>query len=164
MSKPLRINQKGKVASIRRGLKNFSSKKVIIGFLKGKADVPRNTDDDEDLTTNLDVALANHFGTRKKGKVHIPARPFVDVSIREKSRYFGKKFSDATKKILKGNLNVDDFLDKMGEQGITVMQDYAINLRTPENAASTIAQKKSSNPLINNGDMVRAVSYEIRDE
>ena len=45
---------------------------------------------------------------------------------------------------------------------VAAMQQTIKDLKTPPNAASTIAAKKSSNPLIDTGLLVNTVTFKIR--
>jgi hypothetical protein len=51
----------------------------------------------------------------------------------------------------------------MGELIQGQLQDSIRDLQTPPNAASTVRKKGFNNPLIDHGDMLRQVNFEVKD-
>ena len=60
-----------------------------------------------------------------------------------------------------GDMSVQNFCDLYGLLMTGKLQDYAINLRTPPNAALTVMWKGSNNPLVDHGKMIRAITWEV---
>ena len=64
-----------------------------------------------------------------------------------------------TKKVVKGELSHLQARGILGESAQADVQQKITDLREPPNAASTIAQKGSSNPLIDSRAMVQNVRW-----
>lgn len=120
--------------------------RVKVGFPSGKTD--RGV---------VQRMVWNHFGTRRG----IPSRPFLLNAMRKNSRKYRSEMKKAAKKILLGEITIKSVVTKLGVLGQGDVQDEMTNLRTPPNAASTIRQKGSSNPLIETGESRGAVTYEV---
>ncbi|BCQ68236.1 hypothetical protein PEQA60_22260 [Pseudomonas sp. Eqa60] len=56
---------------------------------------------------------------------------------------------------------MDQILEAVGVVAEAAVKVYMTELRTPPNAASTIRQKGSSNPLIDTGAMRQSVTHKV---
>ena len=111
---------------------------------------------DEDTgTTVAEYASYNEFGTET-----IPERSFIRATVDERrNRIFGKAFT-LQNDILTGKLSLERALDILGLLVVGNIQNKIQKLRNPKNEDSTIRQKGSSNPLIDEGRMRQSVTYE----
>lgn len=116
-----------------------------------------DTEQAEDGADMLLIAAANEFGTADG---HIPARPFVRGAFDHKSRDLAKTQERLWNLVLRGRITVERALALLGEEHQGQIQDYMTALDTPPNAPRTIAQKGSSNPLIDEGRLRGAVRWE----
>lgn len=130
---------------------------VLIGVQKGAGTY------DDGLPIAV-VAAANHFGANLSNRVSIPARPFLDVAIENNRRKYSNTAKHLIPKVLDGDLEMDQLLDSLGLQAASDVQDYMVELKTPPNAPSTIRRKKSSNPLIDTGNLVQSIRHQIARE
>lgn len=103
------------------------------------------------------IATANHFGTRRGGKQHIPPRPFLRHAYRKARRGLMGKRSIIARQLnalYRGRSNASTLLHEVGQfyQGkvIDTMQAFS----SPANAPSTIRQKGFNDPLIESGKLV----------
>ena len=112
-------------------LKELAEKEVRVGFQHGKAT-------EEDGTDICDIAAWNELGT-----VHIPARPFLRMSVDDNASKI-KSFLQEKKKDL--------------------IQEKITDGSFAPNAASTVKKKGSSKPLIDTGRMRQSVNYEIKQK
>ncbi len=118
-----------------------------VGFLEG-ADYP-------DGTPVASVAAFNEWGTSR-----IPARPF----FRSMSKAGQKHWADDIGQILPANgYDAELTMNLMGEKLKGELQDSIRNWSEPPNAPSTIAKKGFDKPLIDTGDMLRAVGSEVTE-
>ena len=132
-------------------LENYRPKKMVtVGFhAKGKGGQKHRKGD----LTVVQIARINHYGAGK-----IPARPFLDVSIQNKK----DTLADSAKRYLQRGETPDQVVKRLGVQAVGIVQEYITDLREPPNAPSTIRRKKSSNPLIDTGQMRQAVTFKLR--
>ena len=84
----------------------------------------------------------------------------------------------SSQEIVNGEINIDNFLNLMGQAGAEFISEAIVKLKRPPNAQITIdggwmrnkksgkpfkvEGKKSSNPLVDSGDLSKAPVYEIR--
>jgi hypothetical protein len=139
---------------LKRELKLMDNSYVVIGFPAGKV-----------APLDLKKAIWNEWGTkRKKGKKkkeHTPSRPFMRYSFK---KYLDKIFSIKEKvynDLKKGTGSVNKGLIKIGMVYSGLVK---LSIRTgpwKENAPSTLKGKKSSKPLINEREMLKAVTYKV---
>ena len=130
---------------ILRGFRGAS--KVKVGF-------PEGTDSTQGGI--LDRAVFNEFGTRD-----IPERPFMRNGLRDGVPQLRHTARVVARKVIHGRITPRQALGQMGENGKQLIQDSITDMRDPPNAAKTIERKGSSNPLIDSGDMHKAVKWEI---
>lgn len=142
-------NFDGILDDIRRELRTYQTDQfVTIGIHEadtGRPDGP---------LTNAHLGAILHFGTDNG---HIPARPWLDVGLESVTPLLGDVVADG---IADGE-SAEQILNRLGVVAAAGVQGYMTQLRTPPNAASTIARKGSSNPLINTRELVSSVTHQI---
>lgn len=107
----------------------------------------------------VDYAVFNEFGTSR-----IPARPFMSRTYDQKLGEINKYMEFLGNTVIEGKANAMGVMTDLGnwyEAEIKKTIVDAKNWAVP-NAASTVAMKKSSSPLIDTGRMLGAVKHEIR--
>ena len=110
----------------------------------------------QDGTPVAAVAAKNEFGT---GDGRIPERPFFRRAMAETE--------DGITNVLKSGIDpqkmvVDERLaEKVGAYVQGEIQESITALKEPPNVPETIANKGSSNPLIDTGFMRESVAYEV---
>lgn len=63
--------------------------------------------------------------------------------------------------VMSGHMSVDQFLGMVGQILSSNIKDYATELDNPPNHPFTVARKKSSNPLVNTGDLIGSITYKV---
>lgn len=119
---------------------------VRVGFLEG-ANYP-------DGTPVAAVAFWNEFGT-----LNIPPRPFFRTTIDEKSSAWGGRLAKAATHY---DYDGGQVLELMGQTMAEDIQQSINGWTDPGNAQSTIDKKGFDKPLIDTGDMLRSVDYEVQ--
>lgn len=126
-----------------------------------------------DIATNMTeiatIAAFNEWGTKSTtssrsgginiGSGSIPPRPFMSTSFDENKsdlQIVKKKLYQA---IIDGKINTPEALKIIGEWMTNKVKAKIRSLRTPPNAPYTIRKKKSSNPLIDLGQMINSVTH-----
>lgn len=95
----------------------------------------------------------------KAHKITIPPRPFFRTMIAENSPQWGETLG---KQLVATNYNVNRSLRLMGTEMKGQLQDSIRNWSTPSNAPSTIRKKGFNDPLIDSGEMLNAVDFEVK--
>lgn len=93
--------------------------------------------------------------------VHIPERSFLRSGFDDCNNEILKISEKAISDVFRGSMSVDDFLSMIGLQLSTKIKTYAVNLKTPKNQAITEENKKSTNPLVDTGDMINSITYKV---
>lgn len=63
--------------------------------------------------------------------------------------------------VLDGSMDTDGFLEMVGMALSSCIKDYATSLDSPPNHPFTSGQKGSNNPLVDTGDMIDSITYEV---
>ena len=106
---------------------------------------------------NFDVHL------KKDTKViKIPERSFIRSGFDKYHQEFAN-YGDLLNQVINGNITAKDFYDIIGQKGADRIRDFLIKeIKSPPNSGLTIRNKKSSNPLVDEGRLADAIDYEIR--
>lgn len=115
-------------------------------------------EDHGDGATVLDVAIWNEFGVPEK---NIPARSFIRAWGDENRDQMQQVATRLLRKVIKGQLTKEQALEQFGlwmQGGIQRRMAQGI---PPPNAASTIAKKGSSKPLIDAGVLRSSVTFAV---
>lgn len=123
-------------------------KKVKVGLPAGEAD--------SDVIMR---GIYNHFGTSRG----IPERPFLSAAMRDNRNKYRDGMKTSAKKLLLGQTSLHTVLSKLGIMAQGDVQESITSWSTPPNAPSTIAQKGSSSPLIDTGELRASITYKIGD-
>lgn len=129
--------------------------KVKVGFPAGEAD-----------SDNIQKAVWSEFGTRGGASGGgwggpVPERPFMRNSMNSNRGSYQSAMRASAVKILRGDTSLSTVLSKLGIKAQNDVQAEIVALASPPNSATTIALKGSSNPLIDTGEMRRAVTYKV---
>lgn len=155
----IKVKQKnpGALKALQKRLEKISRKRVVAGFPKGKLNNPHyEPEDGKPGPSIIDVAIWNNFGIR------VPRRDFMTPASQEWQKYFEQMVEMSRDEIINGEIDIDNFLNLMGQAGAEFISEAIVRLRRPPNSPYTIAKKKSSNPLVDSGDLSKAPIYEIR--
>lgn len=94
--------------------------------------------------------------------ITIPERAFLRNGFDISKDKVIKDTEPALSSVLDGSLETDAFLVMVGQILTSYLKDYAVSLDTPRNHPFTIHKKGSSNPLVDTGDMIESVTYEVQ--
>ncbi|MGP1567975.1 MAG: hypothetical protein ACTTHM_04605 [Peptoanaerobacter stomatis] len=115
----------------------------------------------------------NAFLARKKGKdnielcyylttsVDIPERSFIRAGFDENKSNIEDRAKRLISQVLNGDLDIETFYDFIGNYCVGLIQEYMRDLSSPQLSNITIANKGSSNPLIDTGRLWHSISFEV---
>jgi len=106
---------------------------------------------------NLTKGFANEFGTK-----NIPERSFIRAGFDAEKGNINRDAEKLVKKVVAMEIKSQTAAELLGDTAKGRIQEFAIDLRDPPNAASTIKQKGSSNPLVDTGQMIGAIDYKVK--
>lgn len=98
---------------------------------------------------------------------HIPPRPVLEPSVEANKERIAKQLANASKAALKGDeMKRDASLEKAGIIAENAAKRWFENPENnwPPNAPATIQQKGSDKPLIDTGEMRKAITHVVVDK
>ncbi len=126
---------------------------VNVGVPEGKRE--------EDGTPVAMIAAVHEFGSPSQG---IPERPFLRVAVQRNRQKYVRLNRINLVKILRGQATVDQALGQLGEMAKgDVQTEIRSGVFTPLKEA-TKKRKGSSRPLIDTGQMVQSIAWELGDK
>jgi len=137
-----------------RELKDLKGSAVDVGIFGGKMAGAKSI---------AQYAIANEFGAEidhaNGARIVIPARSFMRTTVDENRKVYEQAVDVGFTRAAIGGATAKSVLTHLG---VIVRRDVKRKIRSirePANAPSTVERKGSSKPLIDNGDMLRAVDY-----
>lgn len=144
-------------AQIMQTLKNLMNTDVLVGIPEAESSRPG------EMVTNAELLFIHTNGSPLKG---IPARPVIEPAIENKKDKVADKLKVAMNKALEGDeAGARKSLEAAGMYGQNIARGWFTNPDNgwPPNAESTIKAKGSDKPLIDTGEMRKAITYVVRD-
>lgn len=135
-------------------IREMGKKKVVVG-------VPAATNDArKDGLSNATIAAAHEFGVPG----HIPERSFLRSTLGEnKDKATGLLIRELKDDISRGDFSGRAFAI-VGEKLSGEVKRKIQSGINPELDPKTVARKGSSKPLIDTGNLLQAITYEVRDK
>lgn len=142
------------IKALEARIRAIGKKKVVVG-------VPTSTNEwREDGLSNATIAAAHEFGVSG----HIPERSFLRSTLHEKK-------CDVSKLLfreLKSDISQGDFSGRalaiVGEKLSVEVKRKIQSGISPALDSKTVKRKRSSKPLIDTGNMLQSITYEVRDK
>lgn len=148
-------------------IKSLSEKSIEVGALEGEhkrlaaiheygCDIP--------VTPKM-RAFLHHQGLHLKPTttvIKIPERSFLRSSHDEHAAEVLKKAERALGLVLSGQMSVEQYMEMVGLNYVSMVKKYIVELKDPPNHPYTVEQKGSSNPLVASGDLVESISYRVK--
>lgn len=99
----------------------------------------------------------------KKSTTHIviPERAFLRNGYDENKDEVIRKAENALSDVLGGTMSPDQLFELVGLLLSSKIKDYARELDSPPNHPYTVDKKGSSNPLVDSGSMIGAITYKV---
>ncbi|WP_342441242.1 hypothetical protein MHB65_17960 [Lysinibacillus sp. FSL K6-0075] len=110
------------------------------------------------------IATVHEFGItirKERGSIVIPERSFLRSTFDEKNDEWIKFVKKQLPKLLDGQMSARTICERLGAKMVGDIQRKLTQLDDPPNAPSTIAQKGSSNPLIDKGGLRQRITYKV---
>ena len=112
-----------------------------------------------DGTSIVVVATVNEFGSADG---RIPERSFLRSTMREQRGKYGRQLQADFGRLVDGKLTKRQVFARLGLVAVADVQRKIVALRQPPNAASTIARKRSSNPLIDESELLQSIDFVVQ--
>lgn len=141
----------------------YTNKNVLVGIHEDAGmHAPSEPGDDPVSMAQLGALLnyGDETNTLNGRSAPIPPRPWLIPGLQNSKESIVDVIGDAIKK----DTHLDLAMEQIGLLVVGEIQQYMTDLRNPPNAPYTIAQKGSSNPLIDTGALRASVTYKVTDQ
>ena len=160
------ITKKNEFPKMLTSLEAFDGVKLNVGVLRGESQwlagiheygcrIP---------VTNKMRAFLHRCGIHLKKstkEIVIPERSFLRAGFDANEKDIIELCSRWVRLVENDTVSYDDALRRMGEDIADIIRDYAVELDTPPNSTWTTDWKGSTNPLVDTGDMINGITYEV---
>lgn len=107
----------------------------------------------------IEIASVHEFGSPSIG---VPERSFIRAGIQEKRDDLVRILNGLAKGIVQDKITVDEALQKLGLWGANAVKRKITSSDIPPPLkASTVARKGSTKPLVDTGQLVNSISFEV---
>lgn len=93
--------------------------------------------------------------------INIPERSFIRSGWDNAEDEVMDKLDELIGQLVQTKIPINVLLDAIGLEAKGKLQKYARDVSNPPNHPFTVAQKGSSNPLVDTGEMIGAMDYEV---
>lgn len=146
------IRNVSQIEQMKRSLREFGSLAIEVGIF--------GSDD----SFYAMIAGVHEFGMtirQEKGNIVIPERSFLRSTFDEKNEKWFQFVKKRIPALLEGRIGARQLCELLGTKMVADIQKKIKDIDDPPNAASTIAQKGSSSPLIDTGGLRMRVTYKV---
>lgn len=163
----IRVQDRNRLPEIIRMAEELNGQKMLIGVLgEGKQQMIAGVQEygiKIAVTPKMRGFLAWKGLYLKKTTTHItiPERSFIRAGWDAHERDVLDKSDEMIPELVNNGISVNTFLNALGDEAASLIKDFARDLRNPDLHPFTIQQKGSSNPLVDTGGMIGAITYEI---
>ena len=112
-----------------------------------------------DELTNADLAMIHEFGSTAH---NIPERSFLRKPLINNAEAVANLAKNAIGKFIAGEISLETALGYVGEEAKGISKEAVTSGISPALKPATIKHKKSSKPLIDTGQLLNSITYEVR--
>lgn len=164
------VEDRSDVDKILRVLEELASTAVRIGILssaEGEILMIANVNEygcDIPITNKMRGYFRGAFGInikRDTTKIRIPERSFIRSSYDENKGKF-RTYDDYLNAVLDMKISVQEFYQMVGNACVNTIKEYIRRGNFEPDSSLTLEQKKpKTSPLINTGNLINAIDYEV---
>ena len=156
-----------KFPDMQQVIKTLNNKSIEVGAIKGEHSWLAAI---HEYGCNITVtpkmrAFLHHQGLHLKDSttvIKIPERSFLRSSHDENAEKVMKQSERALGQVVVGKMSLEQYIDMVGRDYVTMIKEYIVELSSPPNHPYTIEQKGSDNPLVSTGGLVESISYRVK--
>lgn len=148
----VQIQNRNNIPQIIQSLKELRKYEIEVGIFGGQG------------AEYVMIAAVHEFGVtirKGSGSIVIPERSFLRSTFDEKQDEWVKFVKKQMEHLLNLRINARTLCERLGAKMVADIQEKLTDLDTPPNAPATIAQKGSSNPLIDSGGLRMRITYKV---
>lgn len=160
--------KKNKIPEMKKALKTLGGLKIQVGVMGEIAWLARVHEYGCKIQVTPKMrAFLHSKGLHLKDSteyITIPERAFLRNGYDENKEEVIEIAKGVICDIIHGYLSVDEYGRIVGDELVSRIQDHATDLSSPENHPFTVKQKGSDNPLMDTGQMIDSIGYEVIKE
>lgn len=153
--------------ALQRELNALNSKRVEVGIFQGEQAWLAGI---HEFGCNITVTPRMRAYLHRRGlhlkesttHIYIPERSFLRTGFDTNRATVMEKAQRMAVDVATGRMSADACCDGVGLELSSAIKDYAVGLNSPANHSFTVANKGSSNPLIDSGDMVGSITWRVK--
>lgn len=163
----IRITDRNRIPAAVRASEELNGKKIRVGVLQeGKIQmiaVVQEFGANVPVTPKMRAYLASQglFLKSTTTQIRIPERSFIRAGWDQNEPDITQKYADLLAQAISNGVSPDALLDALGLESQGALQRFARDLSSPANHPFTVDQKNSSNPLVNTGNLIANIEYDI---
>lgn len=160
---------KDEFPSMKKAVEALNGKKVSVGVLKGESQWLASIHEygcKIPVTPKMRAFLHSQGIHLKKSTkvITIPERSFLRAGFDEHHEDVLDSAERALPQVLDGKMSADQYLDNVGLMLSSKIKEYAIDMKDPPKSGATLQMNPGfTNPLIQTGDMVGGITWEVED-
>ncbi len=141
---------------LRRELDRSKSGRHVRVGIQGSEALERHAGSDY---TNAQVASVHEFGSADG---HMPERSFIRATIDDNAKEIKALGKQLWMGVIDGKLSVTQSLEILGQKVVAMVRKRIRSRIAPPLDPATVARKGSSVPLIDTGQLVQSITYEVK--
>jgi hypothetical protein len=156
----VKVNDKGWKKLLKR-VTPLGEYEAHVGILAAKGGNERHKASGGKITL-LELAAIHEFGSPA---ANIPERSFIRRTFNESEGQAELKaiYSKIARAVIAGKLTAEQAIQLLGMKMQSMVRNrILVDMIPPPNRPSTVARKGSSRPLVDTGQLVGALTYEVR--
>ena len=155
-----------KTPQMQKSLRELNGKKILVGFNDSEMAWLGGI---HEYGCRIPVtpkmrAFLHHNGIHLRKSttvIIIPERSFLRAGHDSAADGVLRKAEHVLPDVVSGHMSVNMYCRMVGELMASAIKEYAVDLDTPPNSGWTVAWKGSSNPLVDTGNMIGSIDYEV---
>lgn len=94
--------------------------------------------------------------------ITIPERSYIRAGWDQNEKEILDKVEQLIRDAIVKGVSVDTVLDGTGQETRDRIKDFARDLKDPKNHPFTVKRKGSTNPLVDSGNLIESIDYEVK--
>lgn len=170
----IRIKDKNNIPQVLARIGEINTKKVEVGYFGPHYSGGKITNTglaavheygcDIEVTDKMRGYFVKAFGINLRKEtthIRIPERSFLREGSEQAIPMVVAKAKEFVPLAIEGMVDVEMLYEMLGDEMRGEIQEFAVDLSSPANSSLTIAQKGSSNPLVDTGGMIAAMEVRV---
>lgn len=168
MKSKIRIKDKNRIPKAISAADSFNGRRIEVGYFgSGETQMLAAVHEfgvDIPVTDKMRGFFRYKFGISLKKTttvIRIPERSFIRAGWDEHGPAIVEKYQTLIGQAILNGVPADALLYALALEAKGKLQDFARDLRSPENSGLTVENKGSSNPLVDTGNMIASMDHRI---